>query len=379
MYPIPDPVAGVDRVFLYIIGFSIVFLLCITALMIYFVLRYRAAKHPEPQDIRGNTKLELAWMVIPTVIALSMFYLGWESYLGLRNVPPGAIEIDVVAQMYSWDFTYPNGKKSQNLLMVPQGKPIKLNITSKDVIHGFSLPAFRIKIDAVMGMTTYTWFHADTPGQYKIFCTEYCGIAHSEMIADLKIVSPQTYQDWLSQKPEYVESMQDKYIESDQIQPKFDFAELHQLKAKVNFFWKIEGNRLYVRLRAATTGWVGIGFNPQQKMKGANFVLGMVDQGKVMVTDDFGTGTIKHKQDSSIGGKNDLTDVYGLEENGVTEIGFSIPLDSGDSTDTVLAPQGDTTILLAHGDGPDSFQGRHAYRGTFRVNLSTGAHQEINR
>lgn len=379
MYPIADPVAGVDKVFLYIIGFSIVFLVSITGLMIYFVLRYRAAKHPEPHDIRGNTKLELAWMVIPTVIALSMFYLGWESYLGLRNVPPGAIEIDVVAQMFSWEFTYPNGKKSENLLVVPQGKPIKLNITSKDVIHGFSLPAFRIKIDAVMGMTTYTWFYAETPGQYKIFCTEYCGIAHSEMIADLKIVPPQAYQDWLSQKPEDMESTPVQYAARDQIPPEFDISKFHQLNGDVNFFWRIDGDRLFVRLSAATTGWVGIGFNPQQRMKGANFILGMVDQGKVMVTDDFGTGTIKHKPDSSSGGNTDLMHVYGLEENGITEIGFSIPLDSGDPMDTALSPKGNTTILLAHGDGPDSFQARHAYRGTFTVNLSTGTYQEINR
>ncbi len=379
MYPIADPVAGVDKVFLYIIGFSIVFLVSITGLMIYFVFRYRAAKHPEPHDIRGNTKLELAWMVIPTVIALSMFYLGWESYLGLRNVPPGAIEIDVVAQMFSWEFTYPNGKKSENLLVVPQGKPIKLNITSKDVIHGFSLPAFRIKIDAVMGMTTYTWFHADTPGQYKIFCTEYCGVAHSEMIADLNIVSPQVYQDWLSQKPEDTKSTSVQYAAKDQMPPEFDLSKFHQLKGSVNFFWRIDGGRLYVRLSAATTGWVGIGFNPQQRMKGANFVLGMVDQGKVMVTDDFGTGTIKHKPDSVSGGNNDLMHVYGLEKNGITEIGFSIPLDSGDPTDTILNPQGDTMILLAHGDGPDNFQARHAYRGTFKVNLASGAYKEANR
>jgi len=379
MYPIADPVAGVDKVFLYIIGFSIIFLVFITGLMIYFVFRYRAVKHPEPQDIRGNTKLEVAWIVIPTLIALSMFYFGWESYLGLRNVPPGAIEIDVVAQMFFWNFTYPNGKTSEDLLMVPQGKPIKLNITSKDVIHGFSLPAFRIKVDAVKGMQTYTWFLADKPGQYKIFCTEFCGLGHSEMIADLKIVSLQAYQDWLSQKPESLESMGEKYAKSDAVPSQFNLTEFHQLKAKVDFFWKIDGERLHVRLKAATTGWVGIGFNPVKKMKDANFILGMVDQGKVLVTDDFGTGSFKHKQDTSLGGKNDMLDVNGREANGVTEIGFSIPFDSGDSKDTILSPEGDTIILLAHGAGQDSFSDIHSYRGKFKVNLATGAYIEQRR
>lgn len=377
MYPVADPVAGVDRVFLYIIGFSIVFLVFITGLMIYFVFRYRASRHPEPQDIRGNMKLELAWMVIPTIIALFMFYLGWESYLGLRNVPPDAIEIDVVAQMFSWNFTYPNGKTSEDLLMVPQDKAIKLNITSKDVIHGFSLPAFRIKVDAIKGMQTYTWFRADKPGQYKIFCTEYCGTAHSAMIADLKIVSPQAYQKWLAQKPESLEIARTKDIKRDQAPLKFDLSQFHQLKAQVEFFWKVDGDRLHVMLKAATTGWVGIGFNPVQKMKGANFILGMVDQGKVMVTDEFGSGSFNHKPDTSLEGKSDILNVFGREENGVTEIGFSILLDSGDSKDTILTPEGETVILLAHGAGQDSFRDIHSYRGKFMVNLATGASEEL--
>lgn len=376
MYPVADPVAGVDRVFLYIIGFSIVFLIFITGLMIYFVIRYRATRHPEPQDIRGNMKLELAWMVIPTFIALFMFYLGWESYLGLRNVPPDAIEIDVVAQMFSWNFTYPNGKTSEDLLMVPQGKPIKLNITSKDVIHGFSLPAFRIKVDAVKGMQTYTWFVADKPGQYKIFCTEYCGIGHSEMMADLKIVSPQAYQKWLAQKPESLASLPDQDIKSDQAVLQLDLSQFHQLKGPVDFFWKLDGDRLLVRLSAVTTGWVGIGFNPVQKMKGANFILGMVDQGKVMVTDDFGSGSFNHRPDTSLEGKNNILNVAGREEKGVTEIAFSIPLDSGDSKDAILTPAGDTLILLAHGAGQDSFRDIHSYRGKFKVNLATGAYEK---
>jgi hypothetical protein len=198
------------------------------------------------------------------------------------------------------------------------------------------------------------------------------------MTADLKIISPQAYQDWLLQEPTYAATMQDKYIKSDKRLPQFDPTQFHQLKAKVNFFWKVDGDLLHVILMGPTAGWVGIGFNPEQRMKGANFVLGMVDQGKVMITDDYGTGSIKHKQDVSLGGKNDLMNVYGLEEEGVTEIGFTVKLDSSDSMDTILVPEGDTVVLLAHGSGQDSFQDRHTYRGTFKVNLSTGAYIEIN-
>jgi len=131
------------------VGFSLVFLFFITTMMIVFVVKYRRSAHPEPADIRDNWKLEIAWTLIPTLIALTMFYSGWSSYIGLRNVPPGAIEIDVEAQMFTWLFFYPEGKESKDILVVPVGKPVKLNITSTDVIHSLFIPSFRVKVDAV--------------------------------------------------------------------------------------------------------------------------------------------------------------------------------------------------------------------------------------
>jgi len=377
MYPTVDAVAGVDKAFLFITGFAVFFLIFITGVMIYFVIRYRACKHPEPRDIRGNTKLELAWMVIPLLIVLSMFYFGWESYLGLRNVPPNAIEIDVTAEMFSWNFTYPDGKKSRDLLVVPHGKPVKLNITSLDVIHGLSIPAYRVKVDAVKGMKTYVWFMADKLGEYKILCTEFCGIGHSEMLADLKIVPSQAYRDWLTQAPPE-EDMPQKETESATQPPAvFDVSKAHHLKSKVDFYWQIDGDKMHVKLRAPTLGWVGIGFNPTNRMKGANFVLGMVDGGKVRVSDEFGTGPIRHKNDKSLGGRFDLTNIYGKEENKVTEIGFTMLLDSGDPHDAPLTLDGDTTVLLAYGAGRDDFQARHWFRGAFSVNLKTGEAKAI--
>ena len=192
-----NPVKQVDQTFLYILGFSVVLLIFITIVMIYFVIRYRRSKTPDPSDIRDNWKLEVAWTIIPTIIALSMFYFGWTSYLGLRNVPPGAIEIDVEGQMFTWLFFYPNDKETENELVVPQGKPVKLNITSADVLHSLFIPAFRVKVDAVKGMSTYVWFYADKQGEYDIMCAEYCGRDHSLMKAVLKIVPEEEYNIWL--------------------------------------------------------------------------------------------------------------------------------------------------------------------------------------
>ncbi len=192
-----ETVKSVDIAFIYILGFSLLFLTFITILMIVFVIRYRRSKNPVAEDIRGNWKLETLWMVIPLIIALTMFYFGWSSYTNLRGVPKGAMEIDVLGVQYAWIFTYPNGKESEGLLMVPRGKPVKLNITSDDVIHSLFIPAFRIKVDAVPGMNSYGWFYADKIGTYTILCAEYCGIDHSYMGATLRIVSEEEYQKWL--------------------------------------------------------------------------------------------------------------------------------------------------------------------------------------
>jgi cytochrome c oxidase subunit 2 len=195
-----DPVVGIDRAFWYIFIVSAVLLTGITLAMIYFVIRYRRSRHPHPADIRGNWKLELVWTVIPTIIALSMFVVGWKSFTGLRTVPAGSVQIQVLAQMFTWIFVYNNDKESENLLVVPEHTPIKLNIESLDVIHSFYLPAFRVKVDAVKKFPTYVWFRTKDPGEFDIMCAEYCGIDHSKMLAKLKVVSRKDYDDWLAQE-----------------------------------------------------------------------------------------------------------------------------------------------------------------------------------
>ena len=192
-----DPVRGVDLAFWYILGISVLLLTAITVVMIYFVIKYRRSKHPDPVDIRDNLNLEVVWTVLPTLIALTMFWVGWKSYIGLRDGPEDALEIDVAGQMYSWIFVYPNDKETEGELVVPHGQAIKLNIESWDVVHSFYIPSYRIKVDSVPGMTTYAWFMADRVGEYDILCTEYCGTEHAYMLAKLKIVPEQEYLSWL--------------------------------------------------------------------------------------------------------------------------------------------------------------------------------------
>ena len=187
----------VDQAFYYIFGVSLILLTGITVTMILFVIKYRRSRNPNPSDIRGDWRLEVLWTVIPSIIALSMFYFGWSSYTGLRNVPEGAIEIDVYGQQFSWIFVYPNDKETENELVVPLGTPVKFNVTSYDVLHSFYLPAFRIKVDAVNGMTNYAWFLPDRLGSFFFQCAELCGEGHADMTGTLRIVTQEEYEKWL--------------------------------------------------------------------------------------------------------------------------------------------------------------------------------------
>jgi len=141
---------------------------------------------------------------------------------------------------------------------------------------------------------------------------------------------------------------------------------------KMTFSWSIQGEQLHVKLTAGTKGWVGIGFNPSQQMKDADYILGYVKNGKVSVTDAFGVRVKEHIDDTAMQGVNNVANVSGSESGGVTTIEFSIPLHSGDKADSRLKTNATVTVLLAFGRGRDDFQDRHRYRTSLQVNLSTG-------
>lgn len=192
-----DTISKVDTAFIFIFGISFVILILITALSVFFLFRYHHTRNPEPADIEGNVIAELLWTVIPTLIVLAMFWFGWTGYKALREVPADAMEVKVTARMWSWKFEYPNGKTSSDLY-VPANKPVKLDMTSVDVIHSFYVPAYRIKMDTVPGMHTYAWFNAGEPDEYDILCAEYCGVRHAFMLAKVKVVPQEEYEKWVS-------------------------------------------------------------------------------------------------------------------------------------------------------------------------------------
>lgn len=145
---------------------------------------------------------------------------------------------------------------------------------------------------------------------------------------------------------------------------------------KISFAWKVDGDKLAVKLAAETDGWVGIGFNPSKDMKDANFILAYVKDGETKITDEFGDSETSHAPDDKLGGTNDVTLVGGTETGGMTTVEFTIPLKSADKYDKAINVNGDTVVLLAYGSGRDSFKTKHTYRTALKINLSTGASQK---
>jgi len=193
-------VNGVDSAFLIITGISVFFLVTLTATMIYFVVKYNKKKGKPAVQIKDNSLLEITWITIPMLLVLYMFYIGWEGFLPMRQAPSDAIQVTAIGSMWKYEFVYP-GNKSSDTLVVPINKSVKVNLGSKDVLHGFSVPGFRIKEDMVPQKKNYSWFTAGEQGDYDIYCTVYCGVNHSYMHSIIRVVSEADYNKWLKALP----------------------------------------------------------------------------------------------------------------------------------------------------------------------------------
>jgi cytochrome c oxidase subunit 2 len=198
--PQASTVAGrVDALYFFLVAVSTFFSMLIAGLLLVFVVRYRRRRPGElPPPIHGSVALELVWTVIPLIIALGTFVWGADVFVYERRVPPGAMEVFVVGKRWMWKTQHMTGQREINELHVPIGMPVKLTMTSEDVIHSFFIPAFRVKQDAVPGRYTTAWFEATAAGTYHLFCAEYCGTKHSQMIGSIHVMEPAAFQTWLA-------------------------------------------------------------------------------------------------------------------------------------------------------------------------------------
>jgi cytochrome c oxidase subunit 2 len=193
---------NVDSLYAFLLIVSLLSCVLLLGGMVYFVIKYRR-QTPDQKTayISHNSFLEFLWSFIPFVIFMIVAVWGWIIYHDMRTPPEGAREIQAIAQKWQWTFAYKNGHKEAGKnanLYVPAGEPVKIVLTSKDVLHSFYIPSFRIKQDAIPGRYTSVWFEAKKPGEYIIFCTEYCGAEHSNMMGKVIALTKEEYDEWLN-------------------------------------------------------------------------------------------------------------------------------------------------------------------------------------
>lgn len=186
-----------DGLFHFIYWLCVLFFVIIVGAMGYFAwaFRYKGEADVKTSPIRGNHKLEIFWSVVPSILLVVIFAWGFKGFMYSAVPPADALNVRVVGQKWSWTMTYPNGGVEANQLVVPVGTPVKLTMSSVDVLHSFFIPAFRVKRDVIPNRYTVLWFQSDEVGTHHIFCTEYCGDSHSEMIGTVRVVPMQEYLD----------------------------------------------------------------------------------------------------------------------------------------------------------------------------------------
>lgn len=190
---------NVDPLFYFVLYLVSFFLLMITVFMVIYTIKYRR-KTPGQRTsaIKGNHWIEIIWTTIPTLIVIFIFAWGFRDWMVL-NVPPGnALNVRVTGQKWTWTFEYPKEGITSTELVVPVGRPVKLIMSSVDVIHSFFVPQFRIKRDVIPNRYSVIWFEATHTGTYDVFCTEYCGAGHSQMLTAVKVLSEREYDEWVS-------------------------------------------------------------------------------------------------------------------------------------------------------------------------------------
>lgn len=189
-----------DGLFHFINEVSLIFLIGITFALIYFAFKYkRKSEDDKTPVITHNNTLEITWSVIPLLLVLVIFGWGYSGWLNLRAVPDDAYEIQVTGFKWNWSVNYENGAQTLNEVHVPKGRPIKLVMQSRDVLHSFFVPDYRVKHDVLPGRYTYVWFQAEETGESQVFCTEYCGTSHSDMLAKIIVHEPDEFELWLEQ------------------------------------------------------------------------------------------------------------------------------------------------------------------------------------
>lgn len=189
----------VDLLYFALIGLSLVFAGILPFVILYLAVKYhRSQRVDRSNPVNSSMKLELTWAIIPLILAMGVFFWSAWLYMDMTRPPPETLEIYVIGKQWMWHAQHPSGKRENNELHVPIGQPVRLIMTSQDVIHSFYIPAFRVKQDVLPGRYTEMWFEATRLGEYHLFCAEYCGTEHAVMGGRVVVMSLGDYQRWLA-------------------------------------------------------------------------------------------------------------------------------------------------------------------------------------
>jgi cytochrome c oxidase subunit 2 len=200
----------VDRLHYFVILTTFVISTAVGLTAIFFFIRYRRRSETQTTPhIEPGFKMEMGFVAVPLFFFTLWFFLGFREFVRQQTPPSDAMDMYVMAKKWMWKFAWPDGPNSINVLRVPAGRNVRLLMTSRDVIHSFFVPEFRIKQDVLPGRYTQTWFNAVSPGRYQILCAEYCGAGHSIMRGEVIVMKPQDYEDWLAQQKRGLAGRQD--------------------------------------------------------------------------------------------------------------------------------------------------------------------------
>jgi len=189
----------VDLLYVYLIVVSVAFSIPVVAAIFWFAIKYRETeKYATPEEMHGSMVLETVWSIIPFVVSMTIFLGGVIVFYNQFTPPEDSMEVYVVGKQWMWKVQHETGQREINELHVPVGRNVKLTMTTEDVLHDFSIPAFRTKADVVPGRYTYLWFNATKPGKYHLFCAEYCGLNHSGMGGYVYVMEQRDFDNWLS-------------------------------------------------------------------------------------------------------------------------------------------------------------------------------------
>ena len=190
--------ADTDALYFFLVGISIIGMVAVCILVFGFSIRYRKDRHPEATQIEGSTLLEATWTIIPLALFMVCFVWGALLYFRIYDPPTNAMNIYIVGKQWMWKAEHPGGQHEIDSLHVPINQAVRLTMISQDVFHSFSIPAFRVKREVIPGRYTTVWFEATEPGTYHLFCTQYCGTLHSQMIGQIVAMRPEEYQAWIA-------------------------------------------------------------------------------------------------------------------------------------------------------------------------------------